>query len=85
MGLPPIRAESVLMVLTKGCPGSTKSGWSVRREKGKKSKHPKGKKIFELLKKNPVFPLLSNCCNAIPPRVFTQGGNEPEKMFNEQL
>lgn len=35
IGLPPIRAESVLMVLTKGWPGSTGSGWSVKREKEK--------------------------------------------------
>lgn len=35
IGLPPITAESVLMVLTKGWPGSTGSGWSVKREKKK--------------------------------------------------
>lgn len=29
--LPPIRAESVLMVLTRGWPGSTGSGWSGKR------------------------------------------------------
>lgn len=28
--LPPIRAESLLMALTNGWPGSTESGWSVR-------------------------------------------------------
>lgn len=83
MGLPPIRAESVLMVLTKGCPGSTGSGWSVRREK-KKSLNIQGKKIFELLKQNLVF---CCCLTVVMPfcHVFTRGGNEPKKMFNEQL
>lgn len=45
IGLPPIRAESVLMVLTKGWPGSTGSGWSVKREKEGKWKQ-KSEKLY---------------------------------------
>lgn len=39
--LPPIRAESLLMALTKGWPGSAELGWSVEKNTEEKKKNQK--------------------------------------------